>query len=548
MQRAITEIIEAILKPLRFASKDSFARLSTLRGLEKLVTVICSNGLTKELSSVDSTKLTFVADLFAGFDSLNQELKKDVIIKALAVLEGAADARLTAAQAEPYCEPPRISTEEALAKLQKLKTPLQYVKGIGPKLAKRLEKKGMLTVEDLLYFLPFRYEDRTKLKTIKELLPGQTETTEVKVLVLGEVRYGRRRVFEMATSDSSGILKLKWFNFRAQYMKRYKAGQRLMVYGAVSVFGMQKEIIHPDIEVLDENVVFDAETQGGIVPVYSQVENFHQKTIRKLVRNAVDEFSHCAVGALPETTLKKHGLVELSEAIRQAHCAVKYHGSFDALKARRSIVFDDLFLLELSLATRRQNAKNEEGIRFLSSDSSLLSSKLEAKLRQLLSFKLTSAQERVLSEIKNDMTSPHPMNRLVQGDVGCGKTIVSLIAGLWAIESAYQCAIMAPTEILAEQHYLTTHGLASGLGIRAAFITGAMKKSEKNKALEDIRQGKADLIIGTHALFQKDVEFKRLGLVVIDEQHRFGVIQRAALRKKGAGTALPDMLIMTATP
>ena len=436
------------------------------------------------------------------------------------------------------------------AMLAALATPLQYCKGIGPKLGERLGEKGLLSVEDVLYFLPLRYEDRSSIKKIKDLVPGVNQTVCAKVLAAGETRYGRRKVFEAAIGEAGEFVSAKWFNYRLSYMKaRLKLGQAVMLHGPVTRFGYQLEMIHPDVEIVDDGEAGQPSVGlSAVMPVYSQIENFHQKTARKIVRSVVEEYAHKSVGGLPDDVIKRHRLMDIGAAFCALHLptAVPVADS----SAKKSLVFDELFVMELGLAMRRAQLKREDGIAHTGHGGRL--TRLEEALRGLLPFKLTAAQEKALAEIKQDMAVPHPMNRLIQGDVGSGKTIVAFMAVLRTIESGCQAAIMAPTEILAEQHYLTIHRYADGLGIKTALITGSMKKAARIEALSAVNSGSVDLIIGTHALIQKGVDFARLGLVIIDEQHRFGVAQRAALRTKGADNvrkgASPDVLIMTATP
>ncbi|MEK6539525.1 MAG: ATP-dependent DNA helicase RecG, partial [Deltaproteobacteria bacterium] len=298
-----------------------------------------------------------------------------------------------------------------------------------------------------------------------------------------------------------------------------------------------------------------------------QVANMHQKTIRRIIRNIVDEFVSHAVGSVPLSILKRYGLMELTNAVSEIHKPISELPTPNLVPAdfkqgselskdwlpRKSVVFDDLFSLELGLALKKQGMGKETGIAF-NTDSARLG-RVE-NFRRMLPFRLTAAQERVISEIKGDMSEPHPMNRLLQGDVGSGKTVVAFISSLIAIENGYQAAIMAPTEILAEQHYLNIHKYAEKLGIKTVLLTSSLAKTERNTALAGIKSNDISLAIGTHALIQEDVEFSKLGLVIIDEQHRFGVIQRAMLKNKGAmgngqgaGKNLtPDVLVMTATP
>lgn len=530
----LTEIIDAVLKPLRYASKDDFHHLGTLKSLEPLVNALCCEALSLAGDAGHGKRFSELKDLFIGFDSLDLPTKKEKVSAAFGLLS-----HIESSSSKPA---PFVTAGEAQKRLAAVATPLQALKGVGPRIAERLSKKGLNTVEDLLYFFPIRYEDRSRMKKIGELTIGASEITSGEVLASGEVYYGRRRVFEMAIGDGSSILKVKWFHFRPSMKKRFKNGQKVVVFGQVSAFGGQKEMIHPDIELADEGVELE-DASVGMVPVYSQVENFHQKTIRSIVTGAAEKYAGLALGGVPAAVLSRNRMMGLPEAMKEVH--LPGQASTLARAARRSIAFDELFMLELGLALRKAQTKKESGIALEAQG------ELETKLRALLPFKLTKAQERVVSEIKTDMASPHPMNRLVQGDVGSGKTVVSLIAALHAVESGFQATIMAPTEILAEQHYLLIHKYAESLGIKTALLTGSATRSEKKALYTAAASGEAQLVVGTHALIQKDVEFKRLGLAVIDEQHRFGVLQRGILKKKGfeadKGTS-PDMLIMTATP
>lgn len=527
----LADIIESLMKPLGFASKDNFSKIESLKGIEPLVNKLVDDAI----EAGGPASMSGLREAFRGFDALSKGEKIERVKKALA---------LASSILNPPRKRPVVTALKARESLKTLKVPLSSVKGIGPKLSELFAKKGLSTIEDILYFLPIRYEDRRNIKRIRDLAPGEQGLTTGEVLASGEARYGKRRVFEVALGDGSAILKLKWFNYRPVYMRnRFKNGQRLIVFGPVSAFGLQKEIIHPDIELVDEDDASHAHT--GIVPIYSQIERFHQKTIRKIVKDIAERYSAYAVSGAPDSFMDALNLPDLSDAFRALHKTSGFEDDTNTAKARRALVFDELFVLELMLALKKKGAKKEEGISFAGK------SVLEGRLRGLIPFNLTRAQEKVLKEIKADMASHHPMNRLIQGDVGSGKTVVSFVAALTAVEAGYQAAIMAPTEILAEQHYLNIHRYAEALGIRALLLKGGMGKAERRESLSAVKEGRVDLIVGTHALIQKDVEFARLGLAVIDEQHRFGVVQRAVLKKKGwrSGEGVsPDILIMTATP
>lgn len=541
------DILAALRKPLEFASRDGFAGLRALKGVEPLV-----GRLAEELAEAgtDPQKAEDLRALFRGFDSAADAERREAVTSALDLIARMGGGRPPVTEEpSPYPQPPELTGAELKTALERLSTPLKFVKGVGPKLAERFSAKGLHTVEDILCFFPLRYEDRRAFARIKDITPGVKATVEGEILAKGEARYGRRRVFEAAIGDGTGILKLKWFNYRLKYMGRYTVGRRVKVYGNVSAWGGNLEIIHPDVEIVD-NGKGDGGSEGasdepeGLVPVYSSVENLHQKTLRKIISSAVDGYADSFIGGLPGEVRGKHRLMPSRLAVREVHqpgTAVEGRPLHE--HAVRSLVFDELFTLELGLALRREKTKKEPGHATASGESPL-----EKRLRSTLPFTLTGAQERVLREVASDMASPHPMNRLVQGDVGSGKTVVSLIAALRAIDSGFQAAIMAPTEILAEQHYLNVHGYAEALGMKPLLLTGRLTRAARRENLEKISSGAARLVVGTHALIQKDVEFKRLGLVIVDEQHRFGVVQRAELKRKAAEGLTPDTLIMTATP
>jgi ATP-dependent DNA helicase RecG len=424
--------------------------------------------------------------------------------------------------------------------------PIQYLKGVGPKRALLFGKLGVQTLEDLLLFSPFRYEDRTALKKIAHLQPGEEQTilAEVKAVSLVETPRRRMKIVDAAVSDETGLLHAKWFN--QPYLKDlFRPGEKIMLSGKVKANyygGYRLEMESPLYEKVEEE-----ETQihmGRIVPIYHETKGLTSRQIRSLIRFVLNLYAPKIPDVLPFFLIEKYHLIPLSEAISGLHFPVS-DSSLDQLNAGRSschrrLSFDELFLLQTGLALRKKRfSTQEKGISFQNAG------ELGNQLRALLPFRLTSAQEKVLTEIKEDMASDRPMNRLVQGDVGSGKTLVALISILIALENGYQAALMAPTEILAEQHYLSIRGYIERLGRTVTFLTSEMRKKAKEEILEGIGTGKYDLVIGTHALIQEGVEFKKLGMVVVDEQHKFGVLQRAKLAGKGYR---PDVLIMTATP
>ena len=428
----------------------------------------------------------------------------------------------------------------------RLLTPIQYVKGVGPKLAKLFEKKGILTVEDALYFLPRCYEDRSHLKKISELKAGRKETGFGEILLSGVAFYQnkKKRVFEAVVGDGSGTITLKWFRGNERYLRdRFKKGRKLIFSGEVRWFNSQREIHHPDVEVVEEDIEKDYLNFKRIVPIYSETEGLYQRTLRRLMKTILDGYADELSSPIPLKIVERQDLIHFSEAFRRVHFPPEGE-SIDILNLQRSdghrrIIFDEFFFLELGLVLKKRGVALETGIPF-KTDGILVQ-----KLLNLLSFKLTHAQQRALSEIKEDLEKPHPMNRLIQGDVGSGKTIVALLTCLRVMECGYQAAIMAPTEVLAEQHFLNLHRWLEPLEVKVALLTSSVKGLERENLYQRIREGDVQLVIGTHAVIQEAVAFHQLGLAIIDEQHKFGVVQRGLLKKKGVN---PDVLVMTATP
>ncbi|KAA0895201.1 ATP-dependent DNA helicase RecG [Oryzomonas rubra] len=476
------------------------------------------------------------------------------------VLRGAGDASRCAAPPKEAVESPApvrshpkddgATLKEAIAR-KNLQTRMQFIKGVGPKLTELLEKRGVATVEDALYLLPHRYEDRRELTPVARLKPGFSAVFSGKVLSADiAATKGGRRFFEALVADDSGSITLKWFNANPTFMKRvWKAGRTGVFVGEVTQFGFQREVHHPDVEWLAEGKdiqdILDADPVnfGRIVPVYPLTEGLSQKVMRRVMKEVVDGFLGSLQELIPTPILKPLLLPGLRQSVRELHLPPPEAGLDDLNQGRtpahRAIAFDEFFFWELGLALKKRGVTLEEGIAFQ------VTHRYTKQLAKMLPFELTGAQRRVLSEIKADMMAPHPMHRLVQGDVGSGKTLVALMAALIAVENGYQVAIMAPTEILAEQHWHTIHRFCKELGVETALITAGMKGKAKSEAMGRVASGSAQIVIGTHAVIQDKVEFARLGLGVIDEQHRFGVLQRGILKKKGAN---PDILVMTATP
>jgi ATP-dependent DNA helicase RecG len=424
-------------------------------------------------------------------------------------------------------------------------SPIQYVKGVGPRRAALLGKLGIVTVRDALFYLPSRYEDRSSIKKIAALSFGEVHTVSGKVVRtdLGPAspRRPRLKLLSVVIADDSGALAAKWFN-QSYLAKTFNPGQRVVFYGAVKAnyWGSGFEMINPEFELIeDDDEDCGHLSAGRIVPVYGLTEGLSQRQLRSIINSCLTEALPSVSDPMPADIIASLGLPGLEESLSAAHFPPP-DTSMSALNsglspAHQRLAFDELFALQLGLAAIKNRGTSEKGISFA------MTGKLTSKLIGKLPFSLTGAQQRTLDDIMHDMKAQRPMSRLLQGDVGSGKTVVALIAMTGAVEGGYQAALMAPTEILAEQHYLNIHTMTEHLGIKIHLLTG----SSKGKGHEAIASGEADIIIGTHALIQEGVEFKKLGLIVIDEQHRFGVMQRAVLRKKGSN---PDTLIMTATP
>ena len=416
---------------------------------------------------------------------------------------------------------------------------IQFVKGVGPYKARLFASLGISTITDAFHYLPFRYEDRSDLKPITNLLPNSRETVSGTIVSL-KAKGNRGSILEAVITDKAGYLKITWFN--QPYLKRaFRMGQSLVVSGIVKHNTMDMPPLmmeSPEYETLPDDADALIHT-GRVVPFYSLTEGISQKQFRKIMFSIVGEHAAKLRDPLPPDLLDRNDLPALQESIRELH----FPGNADNLadlnrgmtRYHRRIIFDEFFLFGLGLAVLRESAGREKGIRFMPKGN------LRKALLKQFPFELTSAQKRVMDEIRKDMQESRPMNRLIQGDVGCGKTIVALSAMLDAVESGYQAVLMAPTEILAEQHYINIKGMIEQLGMTVQLMTGGSKKQAAGSG----DAFSPDIIIGTHALIQEKMKFRKLGLVVIDEQHKFGVMQRAVLREKGIN---PDVLVMTATP
>ena len=472
-----------------------------------------------------------------------------------------------------------------------LSTPVQYVKGIGPRLADVLSAKGIHTVDDLLHYLPFRYEDRLNPRSISELRAGEMATVIAEVRTSGLFRTRRMPIFEMTAGQGRSRLKCIWFN--ATYLRdRFKPGQVVALYGKVEgdLYGSELQLVQPQFEILGDatpSTGSDATEQkltaslevGRIVPIYESAGQGRLTTrwFRRIIYSALESLPTDLPDPIPAVVRRRLNLISPRDALWKVHWPDPGE-SFHDLQASRTpahvrLILEELFFVELGLELKRRQQKAETGIAFP------LNEQVRASIKKILPFHPTAAQKRVLKEIASDMEKPAPMRRLLQGDVGSGKTIVAFEAAIIAMENGYQVALMAPTEILAQQHYFSARRILEPAGYRVVLLTGSLEDDRKRDIRRHIAQGNAQLVIGTHALIERSVEFGRIGLVIVDEQHRFGVLQRFKLMKKSSematdgvktdnlGTARvgtgaparpversstpppePDVLVMTATP
>jgi ATP-dependent DNA helicase RecG len=423
-------------------------------------------------------------------------------------------------------------------------TPVQYVKGIGPRLAEILATKSIHTVENLLHYLPFRYEDRVNPRGIPELRAGEMATVIAEVRNSGLFRTRRMPIFQMTAGQGRARLKCIWFN--ATYLRdRFKAGQMVALYGKVEMDYQSGElqIVQPQFEILGDAGEGSNDTEqkaassleiGRIVPIYEAAGQgrLTSRWFRRILHAALENLSPDQPDPIPAAVRRHLSLIGPREALWRVHWPDAGESMQDLLSSRTPahirLIFEELFFIELGLELKRRQMKAQTGIAFRLDD------RVRAALKKILPFHPTGAQKRSLKEIAGDMAQPAPMRRLLHGDVGSGKTLVAFEAAIIAIENGYQVALMAPTEILAQQHYFSARRILEEAGYRVVLLTGSLEDDRKREIRRHIAQGSAQLVIGTHALIEQKVEFAKLGLVVVDEQHRFGVLQRFKLMKKSA--------------
>jgi ATP-dependent DNA helicase RecG len=427
-------------------------------------------------------------------------------------------------------------------------TALNRLKGVGPRVAEKLARLDIHCIEDLLFHLPLRYEDRTRVVPIGALRAGDSAVVQGEVQ-LSEIKYGKKRMLLCHLSDGTGRLVLRFFHFNAQQKEGLSRGVTLRCYGEVRKGSNSLEMIHPEYRRIDPEATINA-VEESLTPIYPTTEGLHQLTLRALTDQALQllhEDKLALSELLPEPILTQNHFPQLAQALNYIHRPPP-DAPVQALLDREHIMqtrlaFEELLAYTCSMRRLRSQTAHHAAVPLHSKH------QLKQQLLDVLPFMLTAAQQRVIREIEHDLQLPHPMQRLVQGDVGSGKTLVAVCALLAAIEAGYQAVMMAPTEILAEQHYKNISQWLTPLGIKVAWLSGKLPAAQRRKTMAAIADGEAQVIVGTHALFQEQVAFSHLALVVIDEQHRFGVHQRLARREKGVQQGkYPHQLIMTATP
>ncbi|KAB0287492.1 ATP-dependent DNA helicase RecG [Vibrio fortis] len=421
--------------------------------------------------------------------------------------------------------------------------PLNSLSGVGAKVAEKLAKVGLNNVQDLLFHLPLRYEDRTRIYPIAKLHAGIWAAVQGKVMSVDTI-FGKRKMLAVKISDGNGTITLRFFNFTAGMKNNFAEGKQVHAYGEIKRGGMGLEIVHPDYKFFAPRQQPDVE--ATLTPVYPTTDGLRQVTLRSLTDQALELIDKAAVNELLPSGLYDHQIT-LAQALHTIHRPPPGIDLelFDEGKhpAQLRLIMEELLAQNLSMLSVRSKGQQDNAIPLPPVHT------LKDKLLAQLPFSPTNAQARVVKEIEGDLEKPHPMMRLVQGDVGSGKTLVAALAAVRALEHGQQVALMAPTELLAEQHSINFANWFESMGIQVGWLAGKLKGKAKEKELERIASGEAQMVVGTHALFQEHVEFKNLGLVIIDEQHRFGVHQRLELREKGAKQGhYPHQLVMTATP
>jgi ATP-dependent DNA helicase RecG len=546
---AAARALQALLAPVRFAVKDGFAGASRLAGFSATLREAVASA--EALGATGGAALRGLRAEADRFDGLAGEARRAALIRVAGHLaslievpsEVAEAARLgTVKPPAPVSGTPLRPAPVPWGPAITLETPLAALPGVHPSPRALLEERGRQTAGRALEFWPRLYQDRTTLRRIAELPVGEEGILLATVQAVRQKRMRNgRAMLEVSVTDGSAPLALVFFNAPPWKEKQVKPGDTLLCWGKVTEgFGGRRQMTNPELE---RHQPGDSANFSRIVPIYPGPAGWQHPALRKLMKRLCDELAPRAPEDLPVAVVRRRALLGRGEALRQAHFpaagADLVAAAARATPAFRRLVFEEFFFLQLALARRRRGVKAEAGIAFEAGPAAV------AAAAARLPFQLTGSQQKVLGEVASDMARPEPMNRLLQGDVGSGKTAVAFAAALLAVQSGWQAALMAPTEILAEQHLGTLRRWLAGSGIEVALVGAVGRGAAQQEARQAVRSGRARLVVGTHALLEASVEFHRLGLVVVDEQHRFGVLQRASLIAKGTR---PDVLVMTATP
>lgn len=529
------DLLSELRQSLVLAARRAFADLPRIEGIEHRAERLLSPILSEKPAKKITVKLEKLKTLLGDYSRTDDHSARRNLLAALSVLDSLEHLLQASAGGD--------AALDLELDLRRLEMSVQFLKGVGTKVAYLLAAKNIVTIEDLLFFLPRRYEDRRSVGTIGELSVGEFGQATGVVAAMGRSGFGfGRQPYEVLVQDATGTCKLTWFHYGARIVeKKYKVGDAVRFGGKVGLFRGRKQVVHPELEIHDPS---EAPDSGLCIrAVYPEISGITAKRLNVIMQAAVRTYVSLIHDPLPDSLLEGAVMPDLTRCVRSLHLPGDEE-DVDLLNSGSSpyhqrLAFDELFFVQLALAQKRAGVKRSRGV------AHQRLSKLATRFYRRFPFKLTDAQRRVLGEIVDDLTSEEPMNRLLQGDVGSGKTIVAVLSALLVVENGRQVALMAPTEILAEQHFASIAELCDFEGVKVELLIGDMKSAQKQSVYEDISSGKADIVIGTHALIQKGVEFRDLGFVIVDEQHRFGVKQRSDLHQKGRR---PDSLVMTATP
>jgi ATP-dependent DNA helicase RecG len=541
---------------LKLETNNGYSDRAVIGGLDKFLQKWAAENIAHKSSSLHISRLRSLLLDGPGYAAKSSDERREWVQEVLAELD---KKEVEGKPKQEVKSPPRI-TRQTPAPVQKttmvalaLDMPVTAIKGVGENIARRLSKLGVDRIRDLLYYFPRRFLDFSSKRTISTLELGKEQTIFANVWEARVIMLGRRmRSSEAILGDETGNIRAIWFN-QPWLAKQLKTNSRIAVSGKVSEYQYEKLFENPEWEYIEERELMHT---GRLVPVYPLTQGLYPRQVRAIVKTALDACAGGLPDFLPAAMRESCGLISLNQAILKAHYPADYA---DQNLARQRLAFDELFMLQLGVLSKKKEWQEDQpGHKFTIDDEKL------NRFISKLPFKLTAAQSKVVNEICGDLRREVPMSRLMQGDVGSGKTVVATLALLEAIENGYQGALMAPTEILAEQHFSTLFKLLSAMGtdccreanvytfkgvfpfdLNISLLTGSLSLKDKKATHEKIKQGEVNLVIGTHALIQKAVKFKNLGLVIIDEQHRFGVLQRSTLRQKGFN---PHLLVMTATP